>query len=181
VLRRRRQPDDPLAHVDPAAAPPRFAAVVADACDSRRRYRELAASLRPGPVRDQLVAVGERIDAGVAAVWDTVQRAGQLDRTLATLDPDRVTAEYKRARRAGADPALVSALAQRFASVQRLLNTLEDTDERLRLLDVRLDAAVARAAEVALGGGAGAADVGADLDSLLQELASLRSALDELG
>ena len=93
----------------------------------------------------------------------------QVERTLAALDPERVTDEYKRAKRGGADPELEAVLAQRFGSVQRLLNTLDDTDERLRLLDARLGAAVAGAAEVALGAsGAGGADrLDAELDGVV--------------
>ena len=62
-------------------------------------------------------------------------------------------------------------------------NTLDDTDERLRLLDARLGAAVAGAAEVALGAsGAGGADrLGAELDAVVTDLGALRTALDELG
>jgi hypothetical protein len=180
MLRRRRQSDDPLAHVDPAAAPRRFAGVVADAVDSRRRYHELVAGLRPGPVRDRLAATGERVDAGVAAAWSTAQRAGDLERLLASLDPDRVTDEYKRAKRSADDPELEAALAQRFGSVQRLLNALDDTEERLRLLDARLSAAVARVAEVALVGGTGTDEVGAELETVVEELTALRTALDDL-
>jgi hypothetical protein len=181
MLRRRRPPDDPLAHVDPAAAPRRFAGAVAAAVDSRRRYHELVAGLRPGPVRDRLAATGERVDAGVAAVWSTAQRAGDLERLLASLDPDRVTDEYKRAKRSGDDAELEAALSQRFESVQRLLNTLDDTEERLRLLDARLSAAVARVAEVALVGGTGADEVGAELETVVDEMTALRTALDDLG
>jgi transposase len=118
-------------------------------------------------------------------VWDTARHATEIERTLAALDPDRVTDEYKRAKRAGGDPELESALAQRFTSVQRLLNTLDDTDDRLRLLDARLGAAVAHAAEVALelpGTGPGAADaLDTELAGVVDELGALRSALDELG
>jgi hypothetical protein len=181
MLRRRRRPDDPLAHVDPAAAPRRFAGVVAEAVESRRRYHDLVAGLRPGPVRDRLAATGERVDAGVAAVWSTAQRAGELERLLASLDPDRVTDEYKRAKRSAGDSELEAVLAQRFESVQRLLNALDDTEERLRLLDTRLSAAVARVAEVALVGGTGAEEVGAELDTVVGELTTLRQALDDLG
>ena len=180
MLRRRRRSEDPLAHVDPAAVPRRFAGPVADAVESRRRYHELVAGLRPGAVRDRLAATGERVDAGVAAVWSTAQRAGELERLLASLEPERVTDEYKRAKRSADDPALEAALAQRFGSVQRLLNALDDTEERLRLLDARLSAAVARVAEVALVGGTGADEVGAELDTVVEELAALRTALDEL-
>ena len=187
MLRRRRDPAppptpaDPLAHVDPARVPARFAGPVADALDARRRYADIVRTTREGPVRDQLVALGAKLDAGVAAVWDTAVRAGEVDATLAALGPERVTDEYKRAKRSGEDAELVEVLAQRFSSVQRLLNTLDDTDERLRLLDARLGAVVARAAEVALGAAPGGAEeVGAELDGVVGDLAALRSALDEL-
>lgn len=182
MLRRRRASDDPLAQVDPAATSPRFAPAVAEAIDVRRRYRDLLAGIRPGPMRDQLTLSGERLDDGVLAVWDTARRATEIERTLAALDPERVTAEYKRSRRADDDPELESALGQRFASVQRLLNALDDTDDRLRLLDARLGAAVAQAAEIALGtsGEDAAGELDAQLAGVVDELGTLRSALDEL-
>jgi hypothetical protein len=182
MLRRRRPSADPLAHIDPAATSPRFAGAVAEALDVRRRFADVTAGVREGPTRDRLLAAAARLDAGVAAVWDVAQRATSIERTLATLDPERVADDYKRARRTGASPELEQALAQRFASVQRLLNTLDDTDERLRLLDARLGAAVAGAAEVALGA-AGAADstlLDSELDAAAQELDAMRAALDEL-
>ena len=94
-----------------------------------------------------------------------------------------MTAEYKRAKRAGDAPDVEVALGQRFVSVQRLLNTLVDNDERLRLLDARLGAAVAQAAEVALdvNGPASADALDAELAGVVDDLAALRSALDDLG
>lgn len=180
MLRRRRAPADPLAHVDPDLVSARFADAVADALAARRRYAEVVSGAAPGPVRDRLVEAGVRLDAGVAGVWEVAQRATQVERTLAALDPERVTDEYKRAKRDGADPELERVLAQRFGSVQRLLNALDDTDDRVRLLDARLGAAVAGAAEVALGI-AGPDRVGAELDGVVTELDALRSALVELG
>jgi len=44
-------------------------------------------------MRDQLTLSGERLDDGVLAVWDTARRATEIERTLAALDPERVTAE----------------------------------------------------------------------------------------
>jgi hypothetical protein len=182
MLRRRRAPDDPLAHVDPDAVSARFAPAVAEAVDARRRFASVLAGVREGPTRDRLAAAGDRLDAGVLAVWETARRATQIERTLETLDPDTVTDDYKRAKRAGSDPELEQVLAQRFASVQRLLNALDDTDDRLRLLEARLGAAVAAAAEVALGaaGGAGADALDAELDGVVTELDALRHALAEL-
>jgi hypothetical protein len=182
MLRRRRAPDDPLGHVDPTAVSARFASAVAEAAEARRRFAAVLAGVREGPTRDRLVAAGSRLDAGVLAVWETAGGATQIERTLTTLDPERVTDDYKRAKRSGSDPELEQALAQRFASVQRLLNALDDTDDRLRLLDARLGAAVAAAAEVALGaaGGGGADALDAELDGVVAELDALRHALTEL-
>ena len=184
MLRRRRPPDDPLAGVDPRAVAPRFGEAVAAALDARGRYGEVLAGIRPGPVRDQLAGLAVRVDAGVLAVWETARRATDVARTLDALDPDRVTDDYKRAKRTGGDSRLEAVMAQRFGSVQRLLNTLDDTDERLRLLDARLGAVVAGAAEVALGTVAGPGDVdalGAELDGVVDDLGALRAALDDLG
>jgi hypothetical protein len=179
MLRRRRPPEDPLAAVTPAGVSPRFAGAVAAALDVRAGYTDLLSGMRPGPSRDRLATLQSRVDAGVLAVWDTARRAGDIERTLATLGPDRVTAEYKQARRTAGDDNLEAALAQRFASVQRLLNTLDDTDERLRLLDARLGAAVASAAEVAVGTAPPDA-VGEELESVVSDLEALRAALHDL-
>jgi hypothetical protein len=170
-----------LAAVDPARAPRRFAAAVSDTLAARQRYRELVDGLRPGPVRDRLTALGAQLDAGVLTVWDTVQRADEVERILATLDPERVTEEYKRAKRSGADPELLAATEARFGSVQRLLNVLDDTDEKLRLLDARLGGVVARAAEVALAAGAGADELDAELGAVVSDLGALRAGLDTVG
>ena len=65
--------------------------------------------------------------------------------------------------------------------MQRILNTSADAEDKLRVLDARLLAAVARAAEVAL-----TADVGTlqslddDLDLVVGELGALRTALTSL-
>jgi len=182
VLRRRQRSEDPLAGVDPGAVAPRFAGAVADALATRRRYAALVAGMPDGPARDALAALAPRVDRGVLAVWETARRATEVERTVAALDPDRVTAEYKQARRSGADPTLVEALARRFESVHRLLNGLEDTAAQLQVLDARLSAVIAGAAEVALGATGGGADrLGAELDGVAAQLHALRGALDELG
>ena len=103
-----------------------------------------------------------------------------------TLEPERVTDEYKRARRDGAEPAVIEPLAARFASVQRLLNTLEDVQSKLPVLEARLGAAVARTAELTLVSPAAAAPaeldaLGHELDALTVELQALGAATDELG
>ena len=89
--------------------------------------------------------------------------------STSTLDPDRVTAELKQARRSGATDDVVAALQERFASTQRLLNVRDELRDRLPVLEARLGTAVARAAEIVLtspaSAGAEIAGLEADLDA----------------
>ena len=183
MLRRRQQaPQSPLAHVDPATLPPRWATVVTDALTARDRWQDLLGRTRPGPLRDRLAELGARVDDGVLAVWETAVRAVDAGRIAESLDVESVTREYKRAKSdPAADPALVEALGARFTSVQRVLNSIDDAEQRLRLLDARLGAAVARAAEVALAAGEGSDDLGQELEAVVSELGALRESLASLG
>jgi hypothetical protein len=153
---------------------------VVEAQQARARWQEVVTGVRPGPVRDRLLELAHRLDEGVLAVWDTVVRAVEAERVAQGLDVDEVTEEYKRAKRdPSADPALVEALRARFASVQRILNAIDDAEERLRLLDARLGAVVARGAEVALTA-RGDEDIGRELDEVVVELGALRDSLHAL-
>lgn len=172
---------DPLAALDRAAVPPRLLATVDAAVASAHRYRSLVAGRPEGPVRDRVAALAPRVDAGAVAVYEAALHARHLDDVAATLDPDAVTAAYKEVRRrADADPALVEAARARFESVQRILNARDELGGRLELLQARLGAAVARAAELALLPEGGADAVEADLRGVTDELTALRQGLDAL-
>ncbi|HYI61328.1 MAG TPA: hypothetical protein VEW93_05940 [Acidimicrobiales bacterium] len=174
-------PADPLAAIDRAAVPPRLLPAVDGAVAAAVRYRGLVASRPEGPVRDRVAALGSRVDAGAVAVYQAALQARRLDEVATTLDPVAVTAAYKEARRRhDADPELVEVHRARFESVQRILNTREELDGRLELLQVRLEAAVARAAELALSPSAGVEAVEADLRGVTDELTGLRAGLDAL-
>lgn len=191
VFRRRRSPDppgppDPLAAVDPAAVPARYRAPVADALQARAQFAELVGGLRPGPLQDRLHELGDRVDAGVMAVWRTTTQATEVERVVATLDPERVAADLKEARRNQAEPTVVDALTARFTSTQRLLNALDDLRTRLPVVEARLGTAVARAAEIVLTSPAGSADhelsaLQGELDTLVVELDTLATATREVG
>lgn len=178
MLRRKRKSPEP---VELPPLPSRWAPAVAEAVEVRRRWHEVVAGLREGPVRDRLTELGDKIDAGVLAVHATASRAADAERIAATLDADKVTDDYKRAKRdPSVDQALLDALSMRFTSVQRVLNALDDVDRQLRLLDARLGAAVARGAEVALSAGEGTDDLGRELDAVVAELTALQQSLDSL-
>ena len=180
--RRSNEPDDPVGRLDRANVPRRLDPIVADAIRAHTRWRELVSSLEDGPLVARLSEIGERVERGVIDVHGTAVRVGEVERVLATLDPDRAVAEFKRLKRAadaGAAPAEFDAVRQRFESTQRLLNVVVDAEERLRILDARLGAAVARGAEIALtAGGAEFSALDDDLDSVLDDLTALRAGLD---
>jgi hypothetical protein len=177
-------PPDPVGSLDLAQVPARLQQAVAQAVDAHRRWQQVVAAVSAGPVAERLGVLGGQVVAGVLEVHATALRIGEIDAVLAALDPDGATAAYKAARRAAADgrpPAELDALEARFASVQRIMNAVDDAEARLRVLDARLLAAVARAAEVALvADPTGLVAVGADLDGVVDELGALRGAMASL-
>ena len=175
---------DPVAHLDPRAVPARLVPVVGEAVQARGRWLALVGTLRPGPLRDRLGELGQRIDAGVLEVYGTAVRIGEVEHVLDALDVREATAAYKAAKRLaaqGSAPPEMDALEARFASLQRMLNVVADAEERLRVLDARLDAAVARGAEVAVTADAGSiTSLDADLAHVVAELGALRGAMSSL-
>ena len=190
VFRRRSQPPiDPFAHVDPALVPARFRNHVSDALANRARYERVVASMQAGPIQDRMMANQARVDAGVEAIWATVCRVRDIEQTVAALDPDRISDQLKSARRqaqaAGRETdELVDVLMARFASTQQLLNAIDDVDDRLTLLDARLGAAVASAAELQLLAGASASasidTLDGQLADVVNDLTALRDAMSSL-
>ena len=181
MLRRNRKP--------PAAAGPdltgvgeSYRAPVERAHRSRTQFRDVEQTVRPGPLRDRLAELAARVDAGVVAIVETARRATQLERVVGGLDPERVTAELKHARRTGADPQIVDALGAQFVSIQRLMNSLDMLRDRLPVLESRLGTAVAHAAELALtSSGPAVVRVEDELAAVVVELEALARATAELG
>ena len=66
--------------------------------------------------------------------------------------------------------------------MRRLEAVTQQAAERLRLLDARLDEAVARAVELSLSGDSGQlSGLDSDVDSLVGEMEALRVALEDTG
>jgi hypothetical protein len=184
MFRRRRRDPEPAAaaaasdFVDLTPLQPRWRRPVEEAVAARTRFRALAQQADGGPIADRLETLAESIDAGVLASYRTASRAQAADAALAELGPDRVNDALKNARRRGNDAEIELLMAQ-HASVNRLLNSVDDAEDQLRMLDLRLDAAVARAAELVLRP-TDVAGAGVELDALVSELDALRQAMDSL-
>ncbi|HEU5302376.1 MAG TPA: hypothetical protein VFW06_09105 [Acidimicrobiia bacterium] len=175
--------------VDPMSIADPWRGFVREALDAQRRYRKAVSSANAGPLRDRLVEIGERIDAGVGEVWRVARRGDALVDAIANLDAPSAHRELEEAKRtAEATPgpsadATVAALQSQVDSADRLTAVATDAKDRLRLLDARLDEAVARAVELSiqaedvaqLGG------LGGDVEALVGEMESLRVALEEAG
>jgi ribosomal protein S20 len=173
--------------IDPMSISDPWRGFVRDALDAQRRYRKAVAAANEGPLRARLVEIGERIDAGVSECWRVARRGDALVDAIGNLDvlgARKDLDEAKRARtRNEVQESTVKALQAQVDTADRLIDVAEDVQDRLRLLDARLDEAVARAVELSIR----AEDVGelsgldSQVDEVVSEMESLRIALDEAG
>lgn len=160
---------------------------VQGAQSAKLRFDRTVADTRPGPMRDRLASLADRLQQGVVDCWRIASRGDDIDAALAHLSPAEARRELDDARQQiavrGSTPALestVASLEAQLASAERLRAVSIDAQDRLRLLDARLDELVARAAEVSVGAGdtGGLSD---EVDGLVTELEALRLALEETG
>jgi hypothetical protein len=188
---RRRRPKTP--RVDLSTLEPRWRRPVAEALEARDRFEALTSRLRGGPTRERLEALRGRLDAGVVACWEIASTAQAAATSLDALEPDAVTARMKDARRrlsvapAGSPEAErvraeLDLLSAQMASVSRIWDGIDAAADRLRLLELRLDGAVARAAELLLTPASDTlvAGVEDDLTAAVDELEALRQAVASL-
>lgn len=152
------------------------------------RYTQVLDGARPGPLRSRLESIGLRIHDGVREAWRIAQRGQALEDGLHQLQPGQTRRALEQARaEARHRPSehtrrRVQSLESQLATAQRLQQVTRDAAEQLRLLDARLDEAVARAVELSLSGNSGQlTGLGSDVDDVVGEMEALRQALDETG
>jgi hypothetical protein len=171
---------DPMTIADP------WRTFVREALDAQRRYRNAVRSATEGPMRDRLIEIGERIDAGVQECWRVASRGNQLNDAIANLDVPQARADLEAAKKASKDDkndATVQSLQGQVDSAERIIDVANDAQQKLKLLDARLDEAVARAVELSiqaddvgeLGG------LGGQVEDVVSDMETLRVALEEAG
>ena len=107
-------------------------------------------------MRDRLIEIGERIDEGVGECWRVARRGDALVDAIGNLDPMAARRDLEAAKKAAkaspgdAQEETVKALEAQVASADRLTDVARDAQDKLRLLDARLDEAVARAVELSI-------------------------------
>ncbi len=191
MLRRRRDKGR-AASPDRTTVPPRWRAVILD-CDGRlAELQRLVDQAHEGPMRDRL---GELRDGAAAAVDEAVStalRADQVQQLTTTLDIAGITDAFKRARREAdaaaqrgdVPPALAESLAslrRQHESANRLLNAVEQADERMGAVRARLTELVLSAAELTLRTGDDALELAEQrAKALADEAHNLRAAFAEV-
>ena len=158
---------------------------VVGAQQSKERFDRMVHDMAAGPLKERLADLASRLDDGVAESWRIARRGNDISGALARLDTVSAQAELAELRAATGNAMpqrstakTIEALEAQVASADRLQRTADDAHSRLRLLDARFDELVARGVEVSIG--SGDTDVfGDEVDGLVSDLESLRTALEE--
>lgn len=175
--------------MDPFALGEPWRLYVRDALQAERRFADAVKHVQPGPLKERLDDIGARLHEGVEECWNVASRADAMQRAVASVDARSKEADLARLQRelgTGGNDSLErasEALRAQLASAARMEAAVWDARDRLRLLDARLDEAVARAAELSLRAGA-ESDLGLlghDVDDLVGEMEALRTGLEEMG
>ncbi len=176
-------------NIDPMSIADPWRSFVREALDAQRRYRRAVSSASEGPLRDRLVEIGERIDAGVNEVWRIARRGDALVDAIGNLDAVSARNDLAVAKQAAkatpgeSQEATVKALQAQVDSADRLVAIARDAQDKLRLQNARLDEAVARAVELSIRAEdvADLRGLGGDVEDLVGEMESLRVSLEEAG
>jgi hypothetical protein len=178
-------PRDRSERIDPFTLQEPWRRFVQEALQARNRFDETIRRIESGPLQDHLAAIAERMHTGVEESWKIAQRGQTLVRARAGIDVDDIARQ--RAELAAGDPSdpssetVAASLDQQKATADRLDRVISEAHSHLRMLDARMDEAVARALELSTQSvtQASVGTLGNDVDNLVTEMEALRQALDE--
>lgn len=174
--------------IDPFSLREPWRHFVRDALAAHDTFERLVQRTPEGPLRTRLAEIGDRLDDGVKECWRIASRGDALREARVALDDASVRAELAALQaQPGAHDAesrarLAQALQSQVDAADRLDRVIDQTYDQLRLMDARIDNAVARALEIS----ATASDtssfghLGAEVDSLVDDLEALRQGLEEV-
>ena len=151
---------------------------------AKKRFDGVVSSVAAGPLRDRLATLSARLDEGVDESWRIARRGHEIGQAIGHIDTVAAQAELEDLRRSAAHEGAaavadtIKALEAQLQSADRLATLAQRSRDKLRLLDARFDELLARTVEVSVGSG-DSDDLGADVDELVNELESLRVAMEE--
>jgi hypothetical protein len=175
--------------VDPFSLREPWRQAVREALQAQSRFKQATTGVAAGPLRDRLATIGLQLERGVAEAGRVARRGQTLEDVRRQIDTGSVLAQLQQlevnATESWASGSnlerAAEALRAQLATAERLDRVLDETRDRLVLLDARLDEAVARSLELSvrtddpdqLGG------VNTTVEEVLEEMEALRLALDE--
>jgi hypothetical protein len=176
---RRRRPE----RIDPFGVGEPWRRFVRGALQAQARYQQGMSGMAAGPLRERLDDIGRQVDQAAQECWRVAQRGDALEGAVSTLD---VVGLRARLAAAGSDEVdlsapMVASLQAQLAAAERMEAMVDQAQEQLVRLEAGLGQVVASAVELSIRSTASvdATDLGHDVDDLVDELASLRSALEE--
>ncbi|HET6949989.1 MAG TPA: hypothetical protein VFI47_06430 [Acidimicrobiales bacterium] len=174
--------------IDPFTLHEPWRRFVQEAVQASNRFDRAVDRTPAGPLRDRLSEIAARVRTGVDECWRIANQGEALVEARRGIDVATVDRRLTQARSAapGDESAAgtVASLEVQKATAERLDRVIDRARSQLRLLDARLDEAVARTLELSAHGavegtGPGAAGLGADVDGVVTEMEALRLALEE--
>lgn len=170
--------------IDPFALSEPWRQLMQQAQGSGRKLRTTIDGVDDGPLKQQLVAIADQLDHGLAEAWAVAKRGDDLDDTIRNLGPTGLRSKLDTLRsRSGDDPspdtlAAITSVEQQLETAERLKQRSAETADSLRATQTRLDELVARASEVRVGM-ADTDTYARDVDDLVIRLEALHQALEE--
>lgn len=158
--------------------------IMAETIDADRRFDRAVSGIRPGPLRDRIAELGDRLGTAVDEAWKTAQAGQSLSAARAQIDGGRIHAELAAARTAPPterSAQTIAAIEAQLAAATRMDSTIADAYDRLRLLDARIDETVTRTVELSVTqtDAESLAGLGDEVDSIVGDMEALRQAVEE--
>lgn len=174
--------------IDPLALSEPWNRLVSDALAARAQFRDATRRTRAGPVADRLASIGNSISDSVNECWEVAQGGHALSQARKRIDDFSVRRQFDEVqsiRSRGTDATLdatITSLQAQLDTAARMDATIADTQNRLRLLNARLDEAVTRSIElsVAQTDSGELSTIDTAVGDILTEMEALRAAVSEV-
>jgi hypothetical protein len=170
--------------VDPGSLTEPWRSFVLDAQRAEERFGLARRRTRPGPLQDRLADLGRQVDNAVVECWRIARQGEVLSGAFSALDVAQVKSELQELLdepQSTARDEAAAALEAQLDAAGRIARVTERTRDQLRVLNARLDEAVARAVELSVGTMSDAElnGVSDQVDSVVTEMEAVRQALEE--
>jgi hypothetical protein len=175
------------ARIDPFAVGEPWRHAVRDAVQARSRFDDAVKSFKPGPLRDSLSTVSRQMEEAVEECWRVAQQGQVLADARKRINDREAAWELQQAQYALAQAGhndvqagRITALEAQLATAARMDALISSTKDQLDLLNARLDESVTRTIELSVSGQGGADTLTADVGAIVDDLESLRMAIEEV-